>query len=126
MDYEFTYDDHGHPSLSLDMGQETTANWLNSEIGTDIVKLQQLLDIIDELKAGTREKYEVKNRRFQLVLNRDEADISELHNGINEQTTEDGLDYAEEGLTIYEDESISGCGLDDLEDLLLAWQDFIS
>ncbi|MGB0503342.1 MAG: YacL family protein, partial [Thalassolituus sp.] len=32
MDYDFTYDDYGKSIIQLEMGQEATAVWLNSDV----------------------------------------------------------------------------------------------
>lgn len=118
MDYDFTYDEYGKSILQLEMGQEATANWLNSEVVGDKVTLLAILELIDDLEKGVFTEKVVKSRNFEVRFTRDEVDIEILS---NDELTEE---HEEAGLSMYECENNSGCGLEDLKALLEEWKDF--
>ena len=65
--------------------------------------------------------YMVATITFCLYLDQDSATVSAL-----ELQFETQLEDNEAGLSYYDDELFAACGLDDFEQLLLAWRDFIN
>ena len=60
MDHEFCYDETGELVVRLDMGQEVTALWLNTDIIPKRDMTFALLDLLNDLEAG------VFNEKFWL------------------------------------------------------------
>lgn len=119
MDYEFTYDDYGQPVIRLEMGQEAMAQWLNGTVVRDKNQLAALLSLLENLRSGREREALLTDKGFEVQLTSEEVDVVIVSNDVlNEE-------YRDEGLTLYEDEQSSGCGLEDLLDLLRDWQDFI-
>ena len=64
MDYDFTYDDYGKSIIQLEMGQEATAVWLNSDVIGDKTTLLAILELIDDLEKGVfKEKVKRTDRK---------------------------------------------------------------
>jgi|TARA_B110000211_G_scaffold205683_1_gene240105 uncharacterized protein YacL (UPF0231 family) len=118
VDYDFTYDDYGKSIIQLEMGQEATAVWLNSDVIGDKTTLLAILELIDDLEKGVFKEKVIKSRNFEVRFTRDEVDIEIL---TNDELTEE---HEEEGLSLYNCEHTSGCGLEDLKALLENWKDF--
>ena len=118
MDYDFTYDDYGKSIIQLEMGQEATAVWLNSDVIGDKTTLLAILELIDDLEKGVFKEKVIKSRNFEVRFTRDEVDIEIL---TNDELTEE---HEEAGLSLYNCEHTSGCGLEDLKALLENWKDF--
>lgn len=118
MDYEFTYDDYGHPAIRLEMGQEAMAQWLNTAVVRDRKRLDDVIELLQSLQDGRQREASVTEKGFEIHLTRDEVDVLIMSNDVLDD------EYRGEGLTLYEDEQSSGCGLEDLLALLEDWREF--
>ena len=119
MDYEFkknTLDGQYYALFS--MGHEALGRWLVEEVDQDFDKISAILLAIPTISQkvnGVR----WLGHELTLVLQGDEALVQANH------LFSDSDDELEADLHLYEDESVALCGLDDFEQVLLAWKSFI-
>jgi len=115
MDHEFCYDETGELVIRLDMGQEVTALWLNTEVTTNREMTLALLELIDDMERGLFTEKSLSTPRFEVLFANGEVSITRL--------TDDSDDLDEEsGLTTME--LTSGCGIEDLKAVLESWNQF--
>lgn len=120
MDHEFVRDIDGRCRANLSMGHEAFGFWLTDELGENLTQCNELLKIIARLLHGG-DDYTLSGNAFCLHLDQEAATVSAL-----ELQFETEIEDNELGLSYYDDELFAACGLDDFEQLLLAWREFIS
>ncbi|WP_024871349.1 YacL family protein [Tolumonas lignilytica] len=120
MDHEFVRDIEGRCLARLSMGHEAFGFWLTDELGVDISQCNELLKTTARLLHGG-DDFKLSGKTFCLYLDQDSATVSAL-----ELQFETEIEDNELGLSYYDDELFAACGLDDFEQLLLAWRDFIT
>lgn len=119
MDYDFkknTLDGSYHAVFS--MGHEVLGRWLSEEIEKDCDKIDEIVAHIDQLKNTTAE-WRLVGDELTLSLQDNEA-LVQANYLFSEDDTE-----LEEDMNFYDEENISVCGFEDLEQVLLAWQAFV-
>ena len=119
MDYEFTKQVDGRLRVKLAMGHEAFGHWLNDAIATNLALLADVLRDVERVQQGEVEMLTLHSAGYTLQLGDGEAEIS-----ANVVQFEFG-DELEPDMAYYDDEQMSGCGLEDFQRLLLAWQDFV-
>lgn len=119
MDYEFTKQADGRLRIKLAMGHEAFGHWLNDAIATNLTLLADVLLDVERVQQGEVEMLTLHSAGYTLQLGDGEAEIS-----ANVVQFEFG-DELEPDMAYYDDEQMSGCGLEDFQRLLLAWQDFV-
>lgn len=119
MDYEFTKQADGRLRAKLAMGHEAFGHWLNDAIATNLTLLADILRDVERVQQGEVEMLGLHSAGYTLQLGDGEAEIS-----ANVVQFEFG-DELEPDMAYYDDEQMSGCGLEDFQRLLLAWQDFV-
>jgi uncharacterized protein YacL (UPF0231 family) len=119
MDYEFTKQADGRLRVKLAMGHEAFGHWLNDAIATNLTLLADVLLDVERVQQGEVEMLTLHSAGYTLQLGDGEAEIS-----ANVVQFEFG-DELEPDMAYYDDEQMSGCGLEDFQRLLLAWQDFV-
>jgi len=119
MDYQFIRNDRAEPAAIFEMGAETLGLWFSEELGRDRKKLAQILNVIQQLEDKEIEHYLLQGREFNMDLNRDEI---EVYAAI---TRDEGEVDIPEDTELYDQESITGCGLEDFKEVLLSWQEFV-
>ena len=119
MDYEFTKQADGRSRVKLAMGHEAFGHWLNDAIATNLTLLADVLLDVERVQQGEVEMLTLHSAGYTLQLGDGEAEIS-----ANVVQFEFG-DELEPDMAYYDDEQMSGCGLEDFQRLLLAWQDFV-
>ncbi|MFT4993565.1 MAG: hypothetical protein ACI965_000585 [Paraglaciecola sp.] len=119
MDYQFIRNEDAQPMAIFSMGAETLGRWISDELGSDQVKIQALLQVIDTLQRKEMTEYQLQGVEYDIELNHDEIEVRahELSLSAPEELPE--------GTELYDQESITGCGLEDFKQVLLSWQDFI-
>ncbi|MFC6671239.1 YacL family protein [Marinobacterium aestuariivivens] len=120
MDYTVGRDELGRYFAEFSMGQEAIGRWLSEELGSDLPSLEQLLETIAGLQQRQLRDYRLDGREFRLELDREEARIR-AHSLDHDA---DGFDL--EDLDYYDEELEAGCGLDDFNDVLVAWRELIA
>ncbi len=119
MDYDFkknTLDGSYHAVFS--MGHEVLGRWLSEEIEKDCDKIDEIVAQIHQLKNTTTE-WRLVGDELTLSLQDNEA-LVQANYLFSEDDTE-----LEEDMSFYDEENISVCGFEDLEQVLLAWQAFV-
>lgn len=120
MEYQFIkHSLTGEYHVRCSMGHEIIGRWLVEEISTDREKLSRLLEDIARLKLGTLLEAELTGQEIRVSLTRDDVIVQE-----NVLSHEQELDEHSE-FSFYDSESTACCGLEDFEELLHSWADFI-
>lgn len=125
MDYEFTLDEYDRPIAEFSMGFEAIGKWFSQEIGSDEQRLNDLLDIVNQLSLRRVHERQLFGIELQLSINQQNVEIMPLDMDNNQQLSDIEQTQAEQGTQLYNDESYSACGLPDFEQALVAWQEFI-
>ena len=93
--------------------------WFSEELGPELAKIQQVLDIIKEIQTGKRVSWRFIGKDITLDLDEEQARIYANALGFEQ-------DYElEEAMSLYDAESEAYCGLEDLEEALLSWYEFV-
>lgn len=120
MEYQFTQEGANRPLAIFDMGNEALARWFNEELNGDKIKISKLLDICNQLQHESLTEYCCIGSELDLLMNKYEVEVNShiLAAPVPEELPE--------GTDIYDNESFSGCGLEDFKKVLLSWQEFVS
>ncbi|AAN56957.1 YacL family protein [Shewanella oneidensis MR-1] len=120
MEYEFRRNSlTGTFLASFSMDHEVLGQWFSEELGPELAKIQQVLDIIKEIQSGKRDSWRLIGKDFSLDLDEEQARIYANALGFEQ-------DYElEEAMSLYDAESEAYCGLEDLEEALLSWYKFV-
>lgn len=120
MEYEFRRNSlTGTYLASFSMDHEVLGQWFSEELGSELAKIQQVLDIIKEIQSGKRDSWRLIGKDFTLDLDEEQARIYANALGFEQ-------DYElEEAMSLYDAESEAYCGLEDLEEALLSWYEFV-
>ena len=120
MEYEFRRNSlTGTYLASFSMDHEVLGQWFSEELGPELAKIQQVLDIIKEIQTGKRVSWRFIGKDITLDLDEEQARIYANALGFEQ-------DYAlEEAMSLYDAESEAYCGLEDLEEALLSWYEFV-
>jgi len=127
MDYEFKRDLYGHYQAEFSMGHEALGRWLTEEIDNNQIKINALLNKLKGLQQQLCLEHQLLGREFMLEMNQDGIEIRAIQLDEASDNSSDYLnDNASEELSPYDQESYACCGLDDFQQLLVAWQRFTS
>jgi uncharacterized protein YacL (UPF0231 family) len=118
MDYKFVRDVTGTPFAECDAEASVFGDWLNNEIGSKPEAVAAVLQVIEQLQSGQLNAHKLKGRDYTLILDADEAELHS-HLGYWDEDAE-----LPEG-TELDQQTATGCGLQDLKELLLDWHEFI-
>ncbi|MDG5900500.1 UPF0231 family protein [Shewanella xiamenensis] len=120
MEYEFRRNSlTGTYLASFSMDHEVLGQWFSEELGPELAKIQQVLDIIKEIQTGKRVSWRFIGKDITLDLDEEQARIYANALGFEQ-------DYdLEEAMSLYDAESEAYCGLEDLEEALLSWYEFV-
>ena len=119
MDFQFIRNENAQPLALFSMGAETLGRWLSEELGADPQKTTDLLHVIETLERKNIAEYRLQGREYDLLLNQHEIEV------IAHELSLVAPEELPEGCELYDQESISGCGLEDFKQVLLSWLDFI-
>lgn len=120
MDYEFRRNSLDGSVLALfSMDHEALGRWLSEEIGTDRAKLVTVMDAISEIQSGELEQYQLVGRDLTLEIDTEQAVVMANVLGYDEEHE------LQESMNLYDAESVSSCGLEDLQQVLQSWQEFL-
>ena len=120
MEYEFRRNSlTGTFLATFSMDHEALGQWFSEELGPDLAKIQQVLDIITEIQAGKRDAWRMIGGDFSLDLDQEQARIYANVLGFEEEYE------LEEAMSLYDAESEAYCGLEDLQEALLSWCEFV-
>ncbi|MFV0596389.1 YacL family protein [Shewanella sp.] len=120
MEYEFRRNSlTGTYLASFSMDHEVLGQWFSEELGPELAKIQQVLDIIKEIQAGKRDSWRLIGGDLTLELDEEQARIYANALGFDQEYE------LEESMSLYDSESEAYCGLEDLEEALLSWYEFV-
>ncbi|GEM_PF-431784 len=141
MEYSFSRNDLGRPVAQLNMEAEAFSHWLNIEMSSgNTADLHKIAVAVAQLLAGQLWQFEFEGREFHLQLNRQQANISAntvLQQRLESEQQDDfGLEYQDDDyedeysdeyqeLTETESGLVSSCGLEDFQQLLMAWISYL-
>ncbi|KJF81203.1 hypothetical protein UA31_13815 [Photobacterium angustum] len=101
------------------MGHEVLGRWIIEEIGKDTEKLDLIMDQLSAMKNSSQE-WRLVGEELTLLLQDNEALVQ-----ANCLFSEEEEDF-EEDFHFYDEESLSVCGFEDLEQVLEGWRTFIA
>src|SRR5476651_589920 len=116
MDYDFIRDISGQVNVTFSMGHEAIGHWFNQEVKGDLALLDQVEANLRRL-AGGQDSWQRIGHEYTLWTDGDEVIVRA--NDIAFVT-----DELEEGLSYYDEESLSLCGSDDFLQVLTQYRDF--
>jgi len=119
MNYQFIRDPLGSPTAQFDMGSEIFSTWFSEELGTDQGKIAAVLEAVQQLQNKQIKEYVLEGNDVNLKLDADEVEVRSKILDI------DAPSELPEGTELYDQECISGCGLEDFISVLNLWCDFI-
>jgi uncharacterized protein YacL (UPF0231 family) len=121
MEFEFRKDFiTGQATVQTEMDHEAVATWLEME-GQSIVWVEKLLIHIEAVQNRSLLEYKLVGSEFDLLLSNAEAQV--VNHRLMETELESELD---ENLSFYNAEIEAYCGLEDFENLIRSWLEFIS
>tara|TARA_R110001583_G_scaffold10698_5_gene49084 strand:+ start:4932 stop:5297 length:366 start_codon:yes stop_codon:yes gene_type:complete len=121
MEFEFRKDFiTGLATVQTEMDHEAVATWLEME-GQAISWVEKLLSNIAALQNKSLVEYKLIGSEFDLLLTYAEAQV--INHRLMETEDESELD---DNLSFYNAEIEACCGLEDFENLIRSWLEFIS
>lgn len=119
MDYDFSFDEYDKPVAEFSMGHEAIGSWFTDELGANLQRIEELIEITDQLITRRIEHRQIEGTEYQLRLSQQDAEVRalSLDIDIDEELPED--------TNPYDEESFSECGLEDFQQVLKSWQEFI-
>jgi hypothetical protein len=119
VDYDFTFDEYDKPVAEFSMGHEAIGTWFSDELGANQQRIDELVDIIDQLVHHRIQQRQIEGTEYQLRLNQENVEVIALSLGleVDEELPED--------TQLYDEESYAECGLEDFQEALISWQEFI-
>lgn len=119
MDYNFTFDEYDKPIAEFSMGHEAIGTWFSDELGANQQRIDELIDIIDQLTHHRIQQRQIEGIEYQLRLNQENVEVIALSLDleIDQELPEDSQ--------FYDEESYAECGLEDFQEALVSWQEFI-
>ncbi|OON39925.1 UPF0231 family protein [Izhakiella australiensis] len=118
MEYELLRDVTGQLKMRMSMGHEAVGHWFNEEVKQDLALLTEVEQAAASLKGSERQWQRVGH---EYTLWMDEEEVIIRANQLNF----DG-DQLEEGMSYYDEESLSFCGVDDFLRVVVAWREFVA
>ncbi|MBD1575288.1 MULTISPECIES: YacL family protein [Vibrio] len=123
MDFEFkknTLD--GSYRVVFSSGHEAIGHWLIEEIGTDVDKLDAIVQQLGAQK-NINQEWRQLGKDWTLSIEQNEIHISANHLLNMDSDEEEEFD---DSLSAYDEESVSWCGIEDFEQVLQSWRAFVS
>ncbi|NRB39165.1 MAG: YacL family protein [Pseudomonadales bacterium] len=122
MDYQFKLDMYGQPYAEFSMGHEAIGHWFNEELGNNLQKIDALLQTLQQLEDFKLNQKECYGVNFTLKLDREEVEI--IAGALEEVFDPD--EEPPEGTEFYDQESQTGCGMQDFKQALHSWKHYIN
>lgn len=119
MNYQFVRDHLGSPIAQFEMGSELFSLWFSEELGTDKTKIASVQEAIEQLQSKKIKEFVLQGDDITLSLDPYEVEVRSKILDV------DAPDELPEGTELYDQESISGCGLEDFASVLTSWSDFV-
>ncbi|MEH0832019.1 protein YacL [Pectobacterium cacticida] len=117
MDYEFLRDVTGRIIVRMSMGHEAVGHWFNEEVKGQLSVLDDVEEAARAL-VGSERQWQHVGHEYTLSL--DEDAVMVQANSLSFIT-----DELEDGMSYYDEESLSFCGLDDFLALIAKYREFV-
>ena len=117
MDYEFLRDITGNVKVRMSMGHEAVGHWFNEEIKDNLDLLSEVEQAAASVK-GSERQWQKAGHEYTLWLDGEEVMIRA------NQLAFSG-DEIEEGMSYYDEESLSMCGVEDFLQVACAYREFL-
>lgn len=117
MDYEFLRDITGQVMVRMSMGHEAVGHWFNEEVKDQLTLLNEVEEAARSV-AGSEREWRTIGHEYTLSLNAEEVMIQANQLAFV-------VDEMEEGMSYYDEESLSLCGLEDFLNLVAKYREFV-
>lgn len=120
MDFEFkknTLD--GNYYCQCSMEHEIIGRWLQEEISNDLNQVEKVQALLKEARQNPTQELHLIGREITLQILGDEVIVQENALAMSE------FEEVPEEFELYDSESIGCCGLEDFEQLIEQWREFI-
>lgn len=122
MEYQFRKEyASGHLTISMSMGHEAFATWLEQE-GQSVNWVHALMEQIESVKARVCQEVKLAGSEFTLYISDDEVKVLSNNLLVEQQSLEL---LAEEQMAFYDQELQAECGLEDFSLFIASWLEFI-
>ncbi|MBD8197041.1 YacL family protein [Pantoea agglomerans] len=118
MEYEFLRDVTGQIKVRMSMDHEAVGHWFNEEVKNDPGLLDEVEAAIEDVKGSVRQWQRIGSE-YTILLDEEEVMIR-----ANLLALED--DGMEEGMNYYDEESLSFCGIEDFQLVIVAYRQFMN
>ena len=119
MDYDFSFDEYDKPVAEFSMGHEAIGTWFNDELGKNEQRIEEIIEILDQLVNRRIQQRQIEGTEYKLRMNQENVEVIALSLGLEPD------EELPENTNVYEDESFAECGLEDFQEALISWQEFI-
>lgn len=117
MEYEFLRDVTGQVKVRMSMGHEAVGHWFNEEVKGDMALLDEVEAAMEQVKGSERE-WQRQGHEYTLSLNGEDVMIRANQLAFD-------TDELEEGMSYYDEESLSFCGMEDFLAIIAAYRAFM-
>lgn len=118
MEYEFLRDVTGRVLVRMSMGHEVVGHWFNEEVKDNLALLDEVEQAVESVKGSERQWQKI-GHEYTLWLDGEEVIIRANQLEISGDEIEDGMSY-------YDEESLSFCGVEDFLQVVSAYREFIN
>ncbi len=117
MDYEFLRDITGTVKVRMSMGHEAVGHWFNEEVKEDLALLDEVEQVLLSVK-GSERQWQRNGHEYTLWLDGEEVMV-------RANQLDFSGDEIEEGMSYYDEESLTLCGVEDFLQVLRAYRQFV-
>ncbi|NUU66096.1 YacL family protein [Enterobacteriaceae bacterium BIT-l23] len=117
MDYEFLRDITGTVKVRMSMGHEAVGHWFNEEVKEDLALLDEVEQALLAVK-GSERQWQRNGHEYTLWLDGEEVMV-------RANQLDFSGDEIEEGMSYYDEESLTLCGVEDFLQVLRAYRQFV-
>jgi len=117
MDYEFLRDITGQVKVRMSMGHEVVGHWFNEEVKENLALLDEVEQAAETVKGSERQWQRI-GHEYHLWMDGEEVIV-------RANQLEFSGDEIEEGMSYYDEESLSLCGVEDFLQVVTAYRKFI-
>ncbi|ABX22682.1 hypothetical protein SARI_02834 [Salmonella enterica subsp. arizonae serovar 62:z4,z23:-] len=117
MDYEFLRDVTGRVLVRMSMGHEVVGHWFNEEVKENLALLDEVEQAALTVK-GSERSWQRAGHEYTLWMDGEEVMI-------RANQLDFSGDEMEEGMSYYDEESLSLCGVEDFLRVVVAYRNFM-
>jgi uncharacterized protein len=117
MEYEFLRDVTGVVKVRMSMGHEVVGHWFNEEVKENFALLDEVEQAAKAVK-GSERSWQRTGHEYTLWMDEEEVMI-------RANQLEFSGDEIEEGMSYYDEESLSLCGVEDFLQVVAAYRVFV-